>query len=168
MHEVPARFCVGTPSSCRAAQGRSSRSARRICREGREGQAVKLTSRLFTHNWERRPPVAALDPDLHKPTPHPDGSLTCSGCTGRYSPAAFEAHLAGASIGDTACGVFVLGMADPWLDQKPAPKSPTSQYDVSHVLSEDRRAALIAAYYAQERKRRRPQTAEGVGSSMTD
>jgi hypothetical protein len=126
-------------------------------------QSSKGRHQAFERNQERQAPPVAAGMAGHTPAPHPDGSLACCGCgTTRYSPAAFAAHLAGKPITDAEGAVFTTGPSDSWLAQQ----EPERQRQLTENQMAEWRAAMVQAYYAQQR--RAPRIAEGVGASITD
>jgi hypothetical protein len=101
----------------------------------------------------------------HTPTPLENGAIKCS-CGNTYSPMAFVVHRTGERAErDAAGGVYTLGPLDTWPPRMI--ETPRQSHDVAHLLTAEQRESLIDAYYT-ERRRRRPQIADGVSSSMTD
>lgn len=80
---------------------------------------------------------------------------------------AFAVHRTGERAErDAAGGVYTLGPLDTWPPREnEAPRQ--SLHDVADVLSFEQREELVDAFYEQQR-RRRPEIADGVSSSITD
>ena len=106
----------------------------------------------FTKNNERHAPPRHQPVELSD-----DGSMGCSVCTGRYSPAAFAKHLTGAPMLDSDHGVYTSGMHDSWK----ARPDVAQQEQVSADPEAEWRARLIEAYYDQ-RDRPKNRIAQGV------
>ena len=108
----------------------------------------------FMKNNERRGP-----PARHQPVGHAaDGSMGCSVCTGRYSPAAFAKHLTGAPMLDSDHGIYIAGLSDPFLARHQTAQQDKVTLDADAV----RRAELIDLYY-QERDRPKNRFAKDRG-----
>lgn len=120
--------------------------------------------------WERnqacRAPVDSRPMRGHAPTPLENGAIKCS-CGNTYSPMAFAVHRTGERAErDAAGGVYTLGPLDTWPPRViETPRQ--GSHDVADVLSAEQREVLVDAYYAEQR-RRRPEIAEGVSTSITD
>ncbi|HKQ23151.1 MAG TPA: hypothetical protein VJT81_01760 [Burkholderiales bacterium] len=109
-------------------------------------------------------PLTAWPESAHKSQPATDNTVNCCGV--RYSPNAHKLHVRGERVPMSCGDVAVTGLDDVWLAEQDARlKARRSPNGVDDAIE---RAEQVAAYYAEQKKRRTPRMAEGVSASIAD